>query len=165
MRRRHILGIGLLLYASSFFLVAVIDLGSWHLDAMGYECALIALGQPWTANALRQGWVLFHDFEYVSLLISGWINPLFLVALALAFSGRHRQAYVILRIVWASMIPFCWIVFLYMRFLPREGHFVWIAGMFLALFSKELGKQEKLDLPAPTNDPLPVNASDTSVPF
>ncbi len=46
----------------------------------------------------------------------------------------------VLRIVVILMIPFCWVVFHYESLHPREGHFVWIIGMLLVLFSPELAK-------------------------
>jgi hypothetical protein len=33
------------------------------------------------------------------------------------------------------MIPCCWVVFHDEKLYPREGHFVWIIGMLLVLFS------------------------------
>jgi hypothetical protein len=36
------------------------------------------------------------------------------------------------------MAPFCWVVFHYENLYPREGYFLWILGMLLALFSPNL---------------------------
>jgi len=36
------------------------------------------------------------------------------------------------------MIPFSCVVFHYEHFYPREGYFLWVLGMLLALFADEL---------------------------
>ena len=102
----------------------------------GYLAAFFAFVLPLKENPFSGAW-LFRDmiFEYVALLISGWINPLFLIILALTLAGRHKLAVAILRIVLLLMIPFCWVVFYNNGFYPREGHFFWLFGMVLTLFS------------------------------
>ena len=40
------------------------------------------------------------------------------------------------------MVPFSWAVFVYEKLYPREGYFVWIIGMLLVLFSRELARGE-----------------------
>jgi hypothetical protein len=127
---------GLLIYSVSFALFW----GSCRVPgcgpSRGYLAAFFALVLPLKENPFSVGW-LFHDmiFEYVALLISGWINPLFLIILALMLPARHQRAVAILRIVLLLMIPFCWVVFYHYGFYPREGYFLWLFGMLLALFS------------------------------
>jgi hypothetical protein len=138
--RRHILWIGLSLYVVSFFLVAV-TVWSPSLGILrGYECALNTLLGPWTEEARSDGWARFKDFEKVCTLVAGWINPVFLLALIAGWIGRPRRLASILRIVVLAMIPFCWAIFRYESLYPREGHFVWIAGMLIALFSTQLAR-------------------------
>ncbi|MGC2419987.1 MAG: hypothetical protein WA434_19755 [Candidatus Acidiferrales bacterium] len=95
-------------------------------------------------NSFARDQVLFKGgfVEHLSLFMSGCVNPVFLVAAALGFSGGHQRSMAVLRIVVILMIPFCWIVFHYESMYPREGHFVWIIGMLLVLFSRELGRGE-----------------------
>jgi len=138
MKRRHILWIGLFLYVASFFLIAVVNLEPFRFGIRGYSCANSTLLAPWDEDARRLGWMRFKDPEYIPMLISGWINPAFLIALAFASSVRFHRVFSILRTVLIVMFPFCWVVFRYEDLRPREGHFVWIVGMLLALFSKEL---------------------------
>ncbi len=77
--------------------------------------------------------------EYLALVISGLINPLFLVILTLAAMG-YQQAVAILRIILLLMIPFCWVVFYSHPLYPREGHFLWVLGMGLgAVFRLSAG--------------------------
>jgi hypothetical protein len=94
-----------------------------------------------TGNVTRQRPILWLGLSlYVSLLLSGWINPIFLVALFYVFRGQHHRAVTILSVVILLMIPFCWVVFLYEDFFPREGHFLWIIGMLLVLFSEQFSQ-------------------------
>src|SRR5206468_10605650 len=70
--------------------------------------------------------------EYLALVISGLINPLFLVILTLAAMG-YQQA--ILRIILLLMIPFCWVVFYSHPLYPAKDIFYGSWGWVLALFS------------------------------
>jgi hypothetical protein len=135
-RQRAIAWIGLSLYGVSFFLVAV--------DApdpmLGWSCAYFALLLPLT-TPLSAPVFSGSAFLYLAMLVSGWINVMFPIALILHASRRHRRMVVILRAIILLMMPFCWPVFYYeaLRF-PREAHFVWIIGMLLVLFSEELSR-------------------------
>src|SRR6266700_4122991 len=132
--KRTLFSVGILIYIGSFFLFAFG--GGGGRPVPGYGAAILAVLIPWQQNPFSS-LSIFHDiiFEYVALLISGWINPLFLIILALMLPGRHQRVVTILRIVLLLMIPFCWVVFYYQGFYPREGHFLWLVGMFLVLFS------------------------------
>ena len=72
---------------------------------------------------------------YIPLLIIGWINIVFLAALAMRWWEGNRRPFKILRTITLLIIPFCWIVFYDSHLYPREGHVFWIAGMVVALFS------------------------------
>jgi hypothetical protein len=135
-RRRHVLWIGLSLYALSFFLVAVKD-SLFGITMRGYECALNTLFGPWEPDAHSQG-----RLSFLSLLISGWINPVFLITAIFVLFSRLQAVTAVLRFVVVLMMPFCWVVFHYEGVYPREGHFVWVFGMLLVLFSRELAKRE-----------------------
>ncbi len=135
MKQRYILWIGLLLYAASFFLIAVVGRGA----ARGYICAYSALSFPWSGNLFGPLGIFENKLlEYVAVLISGWINLVFLVAAILAVRERSGRMLAALRIAVILMIPFCWVVFRYQDLYAREGHFVWILGMLLTLFSREI---------------------------
>ena len=127
--------IGLLTYAVSFALFW----GGCRLPgcgpSRGYMAAFLAFALPLKENPFSVGWV-FQDmiFDYVALLISGWINPVFLIVVALMLRGGYQRTEAILRIIVLLMIPFCWVVFHYHGFYPREGHFFWLFGMVLTLF-------------------------------
>ena len=136
-RQRAIAWIGLSLYAVSFFLVAVDE-----PDPMfGWACAYFALLIPLTAP-LSAAVFGGNAFLYLAMLVSGWINVIFLIALILHASHWHARMFVMLRASVLLMIPFCWPVFYYERLrFPGEAHFIWIIGMLLALFSEELSRR------------------------
>jgi hypothetical protein len=134
--KRALFWVGLLVYIVSFFLFW----GGCRVPgcgpSRGYLAAIFALVLPLKENPFSVGWI-FHDmiFEYVALVISGWINPVFLIIVALMLRGRYQRTEAILRIIVLLMIPFCWVVFYHYDFYPREGHFLWLFGMVLTLFS------------------------------
>jgi hypothetical protein len=116
------------MYAASFFLVAVAQ-SSGGDGERGYTCAYMTLFYAWIAvkSLLHPSTSML--VQLFPLVIAGLINPVFLVAVI-----RPSNA---LRVALVLMIPFCWIVF-YMwpgKLYPREGHFLWIAGMLMVLFS------------------------------
>jgi hypothetical protein len=131
-----LLGFGVLLYVAAFRLPAVFEPGSAPLR--GYDCAVVTLIQVWT----RENRALIHEepLNYISLVISGWINPLFLISMILMPIRKAQKAVSIFRIIILLMIPFCWIVFYTLKVRPREGHFLWIFGMALALFANKFRK-------------------------
>lgn len=132
--------IGLLLFAISFALPAVkesnADPGATGIR--GYTCATLTLELPWTKDGrdmLRQS-----PLQYFSILLSGWINPLFLVTLLFVLIKPRWRVTVALAYTVTSMFIFCWIVFFQSHLYPRSGHFLWMIGILLALFSAKLGK-------------------------
>jgi hypothetical protein len=129
-RRGKLFWIGLLAFAASFFLVSVASSPD-NQGVRGYECASVTLEYlKWAATSLRHPSVSIVKF--FPIVVAGLINPVFLVA-----ALRPKS---VLRIVWLWMIPSCWVVFYQWqpRLYPREGHFLWIAGMALVLFSDRL---------------------------
>jgi hypothetical protein len=140
-RQKALFRAGLLIYSISFALFW----GGCRLPgcgpSRGYLAAFFAFVLPLKENPFSVPW-LFHDmiFEYVALVISGWINPVFLIVVALMLRGRYQRTEAILRIILLLMVPFCWAVFYDYGFYPREGYFLWLFGMLLALFSSVIMK-------------------------
>jgi hypothetical protein len=137
--------LGLAIYAVSFFLLATGGSSVGDGRMPGFLCAWFALAVP-VSEALRGfrcGPFENNIFAYFALLISGWINPVFLLTAFLDLSDSYRRAVSVLRIIVTLMLPFCWIFFYYFRnmYYPREGHFVWIIGMLLTLFSHEIAER------------------------
>lgn len=128
----------MLIYVISFFLVAE-QFSYFHKSGLyGYFDAIDSLVVPWSNISFGQGGVFHTRFEWLALLLSGWINPVFLIATALELFGKQLRLFSPLKTAVILMIPFCWIVFYYEDDRPREGHFVWIAGMLIVLFSAKL---------------------------
>lgn len=123
------------LYAVSFALVAIADRQTSSGSLRGYAAAFFSLWFALGENPLSDHW-LFQgkEFAYVSLLISSLINPLFIVTLILA-ARAYQRTVAILRVILLSMIPFCLVGFNFQNSYPREGFFLWVSGMLLALFS------------------------------
>jgi len=124
-KERPILAVAVFAYALSFGLVAVSSKGS--VSATGFACAY------YTLVALHR---FPRDHMNVVWLMSGWVNIVFLAALAMRWWEGNRRPFKILRTITLLMIPSCWIVFYDGRLFPREGHSLWVASMVLALFSE-----------------------------
>ena len=102
----------------------------------GYLCAYMTMVLPWTSDGVR---MLQHEpVDYFAILISGWINPVFLITFVLLMINPRNRVAGILRIVLIFMFAACWIVFYYEHLRPRLGYFVWTAAMLLALFAGKL---------------------------
>jgi hypothetical protein len=127
---------GLVLYALSFLLVAAADPQGVISPLRGYGCAYLALEGGLTHTPFPKSSDNYvRPFEYFSTLIAGLINPVFLVYVTLVFLEQKPQAAKVLRYLLLAMIPFCWTDFHFVKLYPREGHFVWVAGMLLVIFS------------------------------
>ncbi len=136
-------GLGLLLYAISFFLVAT-GAASPVGRLLGFECAYFAVGLPLTDTPFRPESGFYHlPFVYFSVLVSGLINPGFLAYVTLAGLKQKPRIQRVLRLALIAMIPFCWVVFRFLKVYPREGHVLWLMGILLVLFSswKQVAEQ------------------------
>jgi hypothetical protein len=145
---------GLLLYLASFFLVAVEKTGEGRRELRGYVCAFDSF--VWSSGGVLE--ILQRSarvrstsefLDFLSLLISAWVNPIFLVsATFLHFKRTNSVIRIAVFVAVLTMIPWCWVFFHFERLSPREGHFVWILGMLLVLVSRYSVN--------PVSDPRPV---------
>jgi hypothetical protein len=140
--------IGLLLYFLSFLLVAVAGPRVHSGPAFGYYCAFYSLFIPLVqAKAWVEGnATVFGTMEVLSMAVSGMINLVFLTVVFLVLFKRAQLTTGVanfLRFLVLAMIPFCWIVFHFEALYPREGHFLWIVGMLLVLFSDQSMKRKE----------------------
>jgi hypothetical protein len=136
--------VGLVIYLLSFFLVATGDREGLTGRLRGYECAYFAVESTLTSTPFSPASADYAPpFLYLSILISGLINPVFLSYTTLAFLKRAPRTARVLKFALLSMIPFCWVVFHSLGVYPREGHVLWVIGMLLVLFSswKQVPKQ------------------------
>jgi hypothetical protein len=102
----------------------------------GYLCAYTTIVLPWTSDGMR---MLHHEpVDYFAILLSGWINPVFLITFVLLLINPRNRVAGILRIVLIFMFGACWIVFYYEHLHPRLGYFLWTAAMLLTLFAGKL---------------------------
>jgi hypothetical protein len=129
---------GVALYTLSFFLYAV---GSHPPEApqRGWQCAVEAFVLPLYYIFLGglstgQGPFVQHPVGLVAALVTGYINPLFLVTLMYLVRGR-RDTVGSLRIVLLLMILCCGVVFYAFQLYPREGFLLWVLGMVLVVSS------------------------------
>ncbi len=136
--------LGLVIYMLSFFLVATGDPKGPTGRMRGYECAYLAVEATLTSTPFSSASADYAPpFLYLSILIGGLINPVFLGYTMLAFLKRKPRTARVLKFALLSMIPFCWVVFHSLQVYPREGHVLWVIGMLLVLFSswKQVPKQ------------------------
>ena len=129
---------GLAMFAFSFILPAVKEAkaAATSPGVPGFTCASLTLTMPWgkDGHALLQQ----SPLQYFSILFSGWINPLFIVALLAALiKPRSRPTAFLIYLVTAMQV-FCWIVFFHLHLYPRQGYFLWLFGMLLALYSHKI---------------------------
>ncbi len=131
---------GVALYVLSFFLYAV---GSQppEAPARGWLCAVEAFVLPlyYILGGLFTGEGPFvqRPVGWVAALVTGWINPLFLVTLACLVRDR-RDLVGSLRIALLLMILCCGVVFYAFELQPLEGFLFWVLGMVLVVSSPEL---------------------------
>jgi hypothetical protein len=127
--------LGFLVYLGSFFLTAVLDATASPGAAgyPGYFCAYITLASPWGSSGLNE--LKSDPVDFFSVLLSGWINPLFLITLIARWRRPHSRSGWILGALLLILFPACWVVFAKARLRPSIGYFVWTAAMVVALFS------------------------------
>jgi hypothetical protein len=135
---------GLALFAVSFNMVAVKDASSKGNTAgiLGYKCATLSLSAPWGGSDSVK---MRHDspIQWFSLLISGWINPAFILGLLVMFVAPNQRWAVVLRCLVALMFVFCWIFFYKVHLAPLQGYYLWMTGILLALLSNPRAKSYK----------------------
>jgi hypothetical protein len=132
---RVVLLTGMVLYIGSFFLIAIKDAQASPSASgyAGYWCAYVTLLSPWGHG----GWSMLSEepVNYFAVLLSGWINPLFLATVVLVLLKPNGRLAATLRVVVLFMFGACWVVFYKEHLRPQAGYFLWTAAMLLAVFS------------------------------
>src|SRR3979409_2611467 len=99
---------------------------------LGYKCATLSLSAPWggsdSVKMRRQTPLLWF-----SLLISGWINPAFILGLLVMLVAPNQRWTLVFRCLIALMFICCWIFFYKVHLVPAQGFYVWMAGILLGL--------------------------------
>ena len=127
--------IGFGLFVAAFFLPGVKEAHSAPSDQgiRGYLCAYTTLSLPWTSDGAR---MLHHGpVEFFAILISGWINPIFVITFVLLLINPDNRLAGVLRNLLLFMFIACWVVFYKEHLHPRAGYFLWTGGMLLTLFA------------------------------
>jgi hypothetical protein len=129
---------GIVMFAVSFMLPAVKEASASPSSpgVRGFTCAIATISLPWGKDgrdARRSA-----PLQYFSILLSGWINPAFIVALLLVLVRPQWLAGAMLTYVVTLMFVFCWIVFYQLKLYPQQGYFLWMFGILLALYSSKI---------------------------
>jgi len=132
-KSEKVLLLALVIFAVSFFLPAIwIPHVTPHTET-GYWCAYVTLVSPWTHDGVRD--LRAEPVQYFATLLSGWINPLFLIGMIFSRRENTRKLSRLLRTVVLCLFPACWIVFGTEHVYPFIAYFIWTAAMITALFS------------------------------
>jgi hypothetical protein len=137
---RILILVGMVLFLISFRLIAVREASATPADAgmRGYTCAYVTLMAPWGSDGLRM--LREGPLDYFAVLISGWINPVFVITAIALFVQPTGGFARTLRVIVILMFVACWVVFFKEHLHPREGYFLWTGSMLLVLFSDKLAK-------------------------
>lgn len=127
---------GLALFAFGFKLPAIKEIarpGTTGNTLIGYNCAALALRLPWG----KEGITFLHSdpVAYFAVLISGWINPFFLLGLLVLLVRPQSRLNWVFRVLLPLMFVACWIVFQKIHFYAYTGFYVWMCGILMVLFS------------------------------
>lgn len=134
---------GLLLFAIAFAVPAVRVSSS---DAPtntqpGWVCAMVATAANGSLVHPAAGGPFRSEASFsIPLILSGWVNPLFLLALVLSFWSKALTA----RRVLAALILLCfaasWVFFVHVGMTPLIGHVIWVLGPALAFVPDFAGR-------------------------
>ncbi len=89
-RSEKVLLVALIVFVVSFFLPAIWIPHVTPHTATGYWCAYVTLISPWTADGLKD--LPTAPVKYFSILLSGWINSLFLISMVLSRRETKRPS-------------------------------------------------------------------------
>jgi hypothetical protein len=117
--------IGLVIFAVAFLLPACRDpFGEVY---PGWKCAQITLGATVAPEA-------YTSWDVLAVL-SGMINPFAVFALLLSFSKHLYGLKLGLFLGTLLFIACTWLFFFQARIVPLAGHFLWIAGALILVFT------------------------------
>ena len=147
--RRIIRLVGFAVFVGAFFLPSVRPPGSQtgpgSGPVAGWVCAAFALAP--SAIFLHPATLFSGTSENkeLSLLFSGWLNPLLLIYLLFCFF----KSFVWTRRVLAAAVLLCmvstWIFLAAAQFVPLIGHYVWIAGILTILVPEAMPSKRSED--------------------
>ena len=151
MIRRTTRIIGFVIFVVAFFLPAI-----QPSDPQGGPGAGPEVGWVCAGFALAPSAILLHPAQLlhgaankdVTLLFSGWVNPLLLIYLLFSIWRRFVWTRRVLAITVLACLASTWIFFVEVKFIPLIGHYLWVAGI-LAILAPEVlygaSAQTKID--------------------
>jgi hypothetical protein len=134
---------GLCVFIVAFFVPAVRAGGAGPEAVVfpGWKCASVALTE--TMALVGKSGVEKPSFEVLLVIFSGWINPLVLLLFILSFWGTLLALRRVLAVIVLLCMAATWTFFAVQNVKPLVGHFLWIAGALLVLFSAAIGGRSK----------------------
>ena len=132
---------GLLIYVASLWLAAIVGPGVGTVKPPSVaSLAIDSLLVPTFYIHQYSFGVFLEDLtlKNVSFSSVGWINPIFLITMILMLVDKTPRLTTIFRYIVLLLVPLCWVALIYRDVYPREGYFLWTAGILLVLFSKGL---------------------------
>lgn len=124
---------GVVLFAYSFMQPAVREASAspGAVGMRGYTCATVTLVTPWGKDGAK----MLHDSpgDYFSVLISGWINPAFVLVLIFTLIRPTSTVASVLCLLVVLMFAACWVIFIRHHFVALAGYYMWMGGVVLAL--------------------------------
>jgi hypothetical protein len=140
MIRRMIRIIGLVIFVIAFFLPAIQPSDSQGGPGSGSQVGWVCAG-----FALAPSAILLHPAQLlhgaankdVTLLFSGWVNPLLLIYLLFSIWRRFVWTRRVLAVAILACLASTWIFFVEVKFIPLIGHYLWVLGI-LAILAPEV---------------------------
>jgi hypothetical protein len=122
-RQELILTFAMLLYTASFLMVAAVGPGEWRGAGLAFTAFILPITNFRHAFSAPFGTIFYNrPFEYIALLITGWINLVFVGTLFIGKRLNQQAIAGLLKIGVLLMIPFSWIVMSYEDMYPRGPH-------------------------------------------
>lgn len=144
-RRRATLivqSLGLCVFVASFYLPAVrgAETGPGNGPLTGWMCAAVALaatgGVFHATAAATEG----KDLPgIISLILSGWVNPLILMYLMFSIWRKFVRTRRVLAVAILICFAATWYFFFKAPMVPLIGHFIWVAGALMILAAEVVG--------------------------
>jgi uncharacterized membrane protein YhaH (DUF805 family) len=130
--RGYVKTAGVVVFVLAFFLPAItmMESGRGSGSEPGWVCALVAII---AVGGLFKTGMQTLTAQNIWLALSGLVNPLVLIYLAFSFSSRFARLRFWLTIAIAAGLVSSWVFFCLAKFVPREGHVLWVLS--IALFT------------------------------
>ncbi len=130
----YFLFLGIVAYAVSFFLIVIPGQPVFR----GWQCAILAFYYPWDWIKHGAADPAKNAVFELGMLFSALINPVFILHLLLRTKASLREAATVFSWILLVLNIAPWLVFKTSP--PREGYFVWVAGMLVAMFSARIAR-------------------------